>query len=133
MTDPMTPERFALLADAYGGIERWPDHLQAQGWQMEHDPACAAHLAAARALDVRLAQWQAPVPSPDLRRTVAASYRRHWTLRARVWWSALGIGTALAGATAGSALAFALETGAPPAGFEATAFGEMGQVGETGR
>lgn len=126
MTDPMTTERFAALAEAYGTLERWPEEFRAAGQHMAGSPAYAAILIEAEALDRRLDEWVVPAPGPGLRRLVVASHRRRWMVRARLWWSAIGVGAALAGAVAGSAAAFTLEIVHPPAAFEATAFGDIG-------
>lgn len=132
---PMSLERFAQLADAYGGIERWPADWRSAGWQSAQEPGFADVLARAQALDLQLDHWQVPLPSTALRQAVVASHRRQGLLRARqragLWWSALGLGTALAGAAAGSALAFTVQAFAvgatgPTPQFEATAFGDMG-------
>jgi hypothetical protein len=68
MTEPMSPERFAALAQAYGGIDRWPAELRTAGWHLAAaDPACAQALAQAEALDFKLAAWTVAPPTPALR------------------------------------------------------------------
>jgi hypothetical protein len=115
--------------------------LRDAAWPLAQEPGFADLLAKAQALDLQLDHWRVPLPSAALRQAVVASHRHHGLLRARqrarLWWSALGLGTALAGATAGSALAFtvqafAVETAGPSPQFEATAFGEMGAASDGG-
>lgn len=63
----MTPERFAVLAEAYGGdVARWPaSDRDAAALIMATDPAaCEAVLAAARILDAHLDAWAARATAP---------------------------------------------------------------------
>jgi hypothetical protein len=124
MPEPLTPERFAVFADAYGAIDRWPEEWRAQGRAMAEQPSFAAMLREAEALDIRLDRWIVAAPSPALRQTVVSQRRRSILRRARAWWAGLGIATALAGAAAGSIAAAAVPSDHP--GVEdATAFGDL--------
>lgn len=127
MTDPLTPERFAELADTYGGdIGRWPDAVRDQGVSMASLPAMSALLDQARQLDARLDLWLAPSPSPALRNRITASRPVLISRRLRIWLSGLGVATALAGAIAGSAGATILAPRSDHAvSDDATAFGDL--------
>jgi hypothetical protein len=112
MTNPLTPARFAELAEAYGSV-------------IAREPAMQAILAEAEWLDARLDAWRVPAPSPALRDRVVASRRVALLRRARLWWSGIGIATALAGAVAGSVgVAVAMPSDHAIAD-EATAFGDL--------
>jgi hypothetical protein len=124
MPEPLTPERFVTLAEAYGGIDRWPEEWRAQGRAMAERPDLTALLAEAQALDARLDLWTVPAPSPALRNVVVGRRRRSLLRRARTWWAGLGIATAIAGATAGSIAAAAVPAD-HPAAEDATAFGNL--------
>lgn len=124
---PLTSARFAALAEAYGGsIGRWPEAVRDEARRMAGDPAMQAILAEADALDAHLDAWRMPAPSLSMRARVAGSWRRPLSRRARLWWSGLGIATALAGAAAGSVAAAAALPGDPAATAEdITAFGNL--------
>lgn len=127
MTDPLTPDRFAQLADAFGGdIDRWPEGVRDHAKAMAGLGELAAVLALARRLDERLDQWRAPAPSPAGRRRIAASRPVYVSRRLRIWLSGLGVATALAGAAAGAAGATMLSP-TPEHGpsDDATAFGDL--------
>ncbi|WP_157218115.1 hypothetical protein [Flavisphingomonas formosensis] len=126
MTEPMTPERFAELAEAYGAIARWPADARDAGRTLaEARPHLAALLAEAEALDARLARWRIDAPSAALQGAILAQRGHMARRRMRIWWSGLGIATALAGATAGS---FAAAATLPPEHVlsdDATVFGNV--------
>lgn len=108
MSDLLTPARFAELAEAYGSvIARWPEAVRAEAMAMAREPAMQAVLADAEWLDTRLDLWRVTAPTPALRDRILTlrqlSLRRvSLARRARLWWSGIGIATALAGAVAGS-------------------------------
>jgi len=126
--EPLSPERFRVLAEAYGGaVARWPAAVREDALRLAADPRFANILAEADALDALLDEWTAPAPSASLieavraRAPVAALSRRR---RMRLWWSTIGIATALAGAGAGALAATVIV--ADPAAMEAnTAFGDV--------
>jgi hypothetical protein len=126
MTNPLTPARFAELAEAYGSVvARWPEAVRAEAMAIAREPAMQAILAEAEWLDARLDAWRVPAPSPALRDRVVASRRVALLRRARLWWSGIGIATALAGAVAGSVgVAVAMPSDHAIAD-EATAFGDL--------
>ena len=62
-----------------------------------------AILAQAEWLDIRLDAWRVPAPAPALRDRILTLRRVTLARRVRLWWSGIGIATALAGAVAGSA------------------------------
>ena len=107
MMPPMTLERFRDLADAYGAeIARWPAPERAAALHLAGQPAAIAILAQAAAIDAQLDAWTLPAPAMALRgRVVRAAPVRGPALAlwARLWWSGLGFGAALAGALAGAA------------------------------
>ncbi len=124
---PLTPARFAALADIYGGtIARWPRTLQADARRLAAtDPAMRAILTEADRLDALLDCWHVPLPSAALRQSIEMSRRRSLARRARLWWTGLGLATALAGAATGSiAAAATILSGHAPAA-ESTLFGEI--------
>lgn len=125
MTDPLTPARFAELAEAYGGsLARWPEAVRADAIRLSADPAMRALLEDQDRLDARLDLWRVAAPSPALRNRIATRRPISFSRRARVWWSGLGIATALAGAAAGSiAATAAVPSTSAVAGEETTAFG----------
>ncbi|WP_206241248.1 hypothetical protein [Novosphingobium terrae] len=127
-TPVLTMARFAELAQAYGGeIARWPAEVQGAARHMAQDPQASALLAEAAALDAQLDLWTVPAPSPRLRQAVTGSWQAPLGRRVRLWWSALGLGAALAGAGAGLAFASLSGVALPSASssFEATAFGDF--------
>ena len=128
MTEPLTEKRFIELADAYGGVvARWPEPLRSQAMKMANRPAMKAVLAEAERLDLRLDLWGVGSPSPALRDRIIASRRLPLSRRARLWWSGIGIATALAGAAAGSAAASATLPSDHAVSDDATAFGDLSQ------
>ena len=128
MTEPLTEKRFIELADAYGGVvARWPEPLRSQAMKMANRPAMKAVLAEAERLDLRLDLWKVGSPSPALRTRIIASHPMPVSRRARLWWSGIGIATALAGAAAGSAAASAALPSDHAVTDDATAFGDLSQ------
>lgn len=128
MTDALTEARFIELADAYGGaVARWPEAVRAEATAMAKRPAMQAVLAEAARLDARLDGWWVEAPSAALRERVQASRRSPLSRRARLWWSGIGIATALAGAVAGSVAASAALPSDHAVSDEATAFGDLSQ------
>ncbi|WP_343609239.1 hypothetical protein [Novosphingobium sp.] len=128
MSEALTLARFAELAEAYGGdLTRWPADVRDAAQRMALEPEASAVLAEASALDAQLDLWTVPAPSPRLRQAVAGSWQAPLGRRVRLWWSALGLGAALAGAGAGLALASLGGVALPSASssFEATAFGDF--------
>lgn len=123
MTDPLTPARFSALAEAYGSIARWPEAVRDEAWTMASRPELAALLAEAEALDARLDRWTIDAPSPVLRTAILAQRHRSLARRLKLWWSAIGLSTALAGAVAGSFAMMTLPVDHPPA--DETAFGSL--------
>lgn len=130
--EPMSLERFRLLADAYGGaVTRWPECDRHAAERLMRDPQVRALLDEAAWLDARLDAWCVPAPSAILAKRIigtAPTPRGLWFGQAKLWWSGLGLAAALAGATAGS---FGAAVFAPPptAGDGATAFGDLGGEG----
>ncbi len=126
MTHSLTPARFAELAEAYGSVvARWPEAVRAEAMVMAREPAMQAILAEAEWLDTRLDAWRVAAPSPALRDKIVASRRVAWARRARLWWSGIGIATALAGAVAGSVGVAVAMPADHAASDEATAFGDL--------
>ncbi len=125
MSAPLTPARFAELADAYGSVvARWPEAVRTDAMVMAREPAMQAVLVEAERLDATLDQWRVAVPSAALRDRVLASRRVTLLRRARLWWSGIGVATALAGAAAGlTAVAVAMPYDHATSD-EATVFGD---------
>ena len=125
MTSPLTPARFAELAEIYGSVvTRWPEAVREEATAMAREPAMQAILTEADWLDAKLDTWRVAVPSAALRDRIIASRRVTLVRRARLWWSGVGIATALAGAIAGSvgvAVAMPSDHGLSD---EATVFGD---------
>ena len=103
----MTPERFAALADAYGGnLDRWPEsersaaqaHLDAS-WEAQRVVRDAA------VLDAALGSWTVQRPGFALAARIAASVSRRQShlRRLRIWLSGLGAAATLAGGIAAGA------------------------------
>jgi hypothetical protein len=128
MTEPLTEARFIELAEAYGAaVARWPEAVRGEAMAMAKQPAMQAVLADAERLDARLDLWTIAAPSAALRNRIAASRPTRLSRRARLWWSAIGIATALAGATAGSVAASAALPSDHAVSDDATAFGDLSQ------
>jgi hypothetical protein len=126
MNDLMTLDRFRELADAYGGVvARWPEPDRAAAMRLASQPEAITILAQASALDALLDTWTVAAHSADLRRRVAngaPDRTRNLVWRARLRWSGIGIGAALAGALAGAAVV-AMTTAIDMAPDTATPFG----------
>jgi hypothetical protein len=107
MTEPLTLDRFRDLADAYGAaVARWPEPVRAAAMHMATEPAAAAILERAAALDTTLDAWRVPAPDRSLHDRVTRSAPGRATsfvTRAGLRWSGIGIAAALAGAVAGTA------------------------------
>ena len=129
MNDPMTPERFEELADAYGGVvARWPASVRDAAMRVAAQPAGTAVLARASALDAALDAWVVPAVPGTLRDRVLAGVpapARAIGRPARLWWSGAGIAAALAGAVAGTA-AVALVPPVDVSSGGTTSFGDIG-------
>lgn len=104
----MTDDRFAALADIYGGdLRRWPagERAAAEAQLASGDPTFAAMLARADRLDAWLEGYRVAAPASGLVDRIITTAPRSRILwrRARLWWSGLGLaGVGLAGALAGS-------------------------------
>ncbi|MEW5685128.1 MAG: hypothetical protein AB1942_09430 [Pseudomonadota bacterium] len=115
--DGMTPERFATLAEAYGGdVARWPQgEREAAAALMSAEPAWAQSvLSAAAELDLALDAFAAPRAAGDLAQRIAAGApkpRARW----RLWLAPAGMGAGLAAACA-AGLVLGVQLGAPQAG-----------------
>lgn len=107
MIEPMTPDRFRELADAYGGVvARWPADRRDAAMRIAAEPKSIAILAQASALDEMLDGWAMPAPATGLADRMAESAptaKRSHAARARLWWSGIGVAAALAGAVSGTA------------------------------
>jgi len=112
---PLSLERFASLADTYGGtIGRWPEADRAAAQVLAEESAIArAKLAEADALDAVLDRSRVAAPSAELRQRLLASapkpraIRDPASTRSRLlrWLSGLGaIGVLTSGALAGAAV-----------------------------
>lgn len=128
MNDPLTLERFQDFADAYGGVvARWPEPVRDAAMRMASRPAAIAILLGASALDAALDSWAVPATSGALRERMLADApaTRSFAVRARLWWSGIGIAAGLAGAAAGTAaVAMVPPVDAAPGG--STSFGDVG-------
>jgi hypothetical protein len=128
MTEPLTEARFIELAEAYGGVvARWPETVRAEAMDMAKRPLMQAILAQAERLDARLDLWKVEAPSAALRNRIQALRRMPLSRRARLWWSGIGIATALAGAAAGSVAASAALPSDHAVSDDTTAFGDISQ------
>lgn len=125
MTEPLTIGRFRALAHAYGGVvARWPEPYRGDAALLSRHPEAAAILAEATALDGLLDEWRVPAPQRALADRIAATGPAGRSFgRARLWWSAIGIATALAGAAAGTAAAAIAAPAEASAG--STSFGDV--------
>ena len=74
----MTPERFSVLVEAYGGAPaRWPESERAAALAyIARTPAAQAQLDAACRLDALLERVAVPAPAPDLAALVAGATRQ---------------------------------------------------------
>ncbi len=109
----MTPERFAVLAGAYGADpDRWPEaeREQALAFQRARPDQAQAVLEREAALDAALACWTVSGPGADLSGRVMAGLSRGRSLRLRwrVFLSGLGAAVTLAGGVAAGISVLAL-------------------------
>lgn len=111
-SEPLTIERFRMLADAYGGVvARWPENVAGEALRLSGTEAGRAILAEGLALDEALDRWQVPAPGVALAgRIVAGAPRPAVLQRAKLWWAGIRIAAALSGATAGIAATVAIST-----------------------
>ena len=128
MSEPLTLARFQQLADAYGGVvARWPDDCRDAAMAMALQPAAQKILVDASILDDVLDTWQVTAPTALLRQgiiSLAPAPTKRIVKRGRLWWASLGIGAALAGATAGTA-AVAIVSPIDATSDNATSFGDV--------
>jgi hypothetical protein len=78
---------------------------------------------------LRLDAWTVPPPTPAMRQRLVVARRRGWIVRARLWWSAIGVGTVLAGAVAGLGAAVVLGPERVAPGLDASVFESAGEEG----
>lgn len=130
----MEAERFAALADAYGGqLQRWPRAERASAQRFAATAAGRAILRRASMLDSMLDSYRIAAPGPALhaRALRAAELDVVKQRRRRVWWLGLGLaGAGLAGVAAGLATVTIVTPDAQPEHYvldaNATAFGDSG-------
>jgi len=99
----MTPERFEILAEAFGGdVACWPDaEREAAAELMAAEPAWArAILARAGDLDAALAAYAPPRAAADLADRIVAGAPRASAARWVGWLLPVGMGAGLAAACA---------------------------------
>lgn len=111
----MDGERFAAVAEAYGGdLRLWPeDERPAASARLSGDPRAERLLDEQRRLDDVLHAWRPMIPSRELRDAVLAGAGRSLRIkaagrrrRAAVWMSGAGLATAaVAGLLVGATLA----------------------------
>lgn len=132
MSDRLPIDRFQELADAYGGVvARWPEPHREAAMLMASDPVAQQILTRALSLDELLDTWQAPAVTDALRDRFMArapASRSGFALRARLWWSGIGIAAALTGAVAGAA-AVAVVAPIEASSDSGTSFGDVGPQG----
>ena len=113
----MTSERFAALADAYGGdIDRWPESERRAAWAyLQSHPEARPVLLRQAGLDVALAAWAMPHPTASLAAGIARNVldRQALLWRLRLWLSSAGAATALAGGVAAGMSLVAVPTPPP--------------------
>lgn len=109
----MTPQRFEVLADAYGGdVARWPtDERESAAALMISEPAFAqTTLTRASALDDALDAWRPMAATHEFRaKAIAAAPAPRRRLAAWFWGAGLGAGLAAACA-AGLAVGVAISS-----------------------
>ncbi len=137
----MSPERFADMAQAYGGdLDRWPatSRLEAERW-LARAPEAAGVLSQARGLDHALDGFYVPPPSAVVRGRITTTLLQQSALARRIrrWVSGLGavgvLGTgALAGAMAMTLVLVSIPSHVDPdAGsplYEQSSFGDVAVV-----
>jgi hypothetical protein len=135
---PMSPERFAALAETYGAqIRLWPETERAAALAFAETDRARAILREADRLDALLEQYRPPQPSVALRAAVAQVATAHAAKRQRLKWGFGLAGVGFAGLLAGIIVTAALA----PAGdvpfqghdltVDATAFGDMSPGSDT--
>jgi hypothetical protein len=128
MTDPLSLERFRDLADAYGSaVARWPEPYRDAAMRLASTPAAKDILAQASALDEALDTWRVPPPAIGLGDRLLADAPRpsgSFAVRAKLWWSGIGIAAALSGAVAGAAVV-AMVAPIEAASDSGTSFGDV--------
>lgn len=106
--EPMEAERFAALADAYGGaLHRWPRAEQVAASLFAESAEGRAMLERAGRLDAVLDRHRAAAPRPALHGAIVANAAMplRQGRRRRLWWLGFGLaGIGLAGAVAGLGL-----------------------------
>lgn len=130
----MEAERFAALADAYGGqLQRWPQAERAAAQRFASTDAGRTILRRAGTLDSILDGYRTASPAPTLYAAAlrAAELNVVRRRRRRVWWLGLGLaGAGLAGVAAGLATVTIVTLEAQPEHYaldaNATAFGDTG-------
>ena len=126
MTDELTPDRFRMLCDSYGGtIVRWPQPVRVQAQALATHAPFRMMLVDAQCLDELLDSWSMAPPPVELRARILAKRPRPLIHRLRLWWAGLGIATALAGAAMGSVAAASVVPADRYISEEATAFGNF--------
>ena len=131
---PMDPERFAALADAYGGtLRRWPQAEQAAAIRFAESAEGRAILERAGRLDALLDRHRVEAPRPALHGAIVATAatRLRQGRRRRLWWLGCGLaGIGLAGAVAGLGLVTVVTPDIPSDHYvmdaNATSFGDAG-------
>ena len=113
----MTSQRFAALADAYGGdIDRWPgaERVAARAYLLHH-PEARQRLLAQTELDIALSAWTVPRPSASLAARIGGRVLARQALlrRVRLWLSSAGAAAALAGGVA-TGMSMAVVPAPPP-------------------
>ena len=128
MPEPLTLARFQELTDAYGGVvARWPEQHREAAMAMASQPGAREILSGAATLDEALDVWRVAAPTRSLRDRVVRSAPAPTVkigIRARLWWSGIGIAAALAGATAGTA-AVAIASPIDASSDSSTSFGDV--------
>jgi hypothetical protein len=128
--EPLSLARFQALADAYGGVvARWPAAERAAAAAIAARPEGRSILADALRLDEALDAWRVPAPAVLVRERVlrqAPGPRPAFAVRARLWWSGLGVAAALVGAVAGTAAVAIIGPGDVSIG-ASTSFGDVAE------
>ncbi|TPK70008.1 hypothetical protein FJ930_20375 [Mesorhizobium sp. B2-4-15] len=135
----MDAERFAALAEAYGGdLRRWPEAEREAAAAFAPSEAGQAISRHAGTLDTLLDSYSVQPPGKALHGSILRVADRHLVQRRRqrFWWLGLGLaGIGLAGAVAGLALVTVVTPEAQPDHYvldaNATAFGDAGPDSDT--
>lgn len=106
MIGAMDADRFAALADAYGGqIRRWPQSEQLAAAAFAQTAEGRAILREADGLDAVLDLYQVPAPSPGLQMRILQDAMRRWARRRRMRFEIGLAGVGFAGMIAGMVMA----------------------------